>query len=246
MSPDFGVMPTDGLLVAALGEMKVDYERMNKAAYLQESSYVPGGLYGPLLGGYAGGPAETALILLSHFYLGLLVFGVQWSCCFPIHIRETCNSTRELLWLVSLTSQALSRNSHLLYTMNAFQAAGPCTRMVTRELAAHAIAATVSGASLHPAAPARNKYPERCTGMEVRIQAEIGHAVARSRLRRSEADAIVKTLLSEYEGQISTAPIGKKFSECYDLKTLKPSAEYLELYSELKRGLAEASLPVEA
>jgi methylamine--corrinoid protein Co-methyltransferase len=244
LHPDFGVRKTDGVFVAALGEMKVDYERLNKVPFLQDAGYHTGGLYGPLMGGYAGGAAETALVLLAHFYLGRLMFRAEFSNCFPLNIRETCNTTPEMLWLVSLVSQAMRRNTNAMHTMNAFLSSGPCTEMITYELAAHSIAATVSGAHLNPAAPARNKYPERCSGMEARIHAEVGHAVARSGIKRAEANKIVKKLLEKYESKIRDAPVGKKFSECYDLRTVKPSQEYLDIYANTKRFLADLGLVV--
>jgi len=242
MQPEFGVRKNDGALVAALGEMKVDYERLNKLAFLEAAGYHIGGLYGPLMGGYAGGPAETALILLSHFFLGRTLLHVEWSDCFPLNIRENCNSTPEMLWLVGLTSQALTRNTKLLYEMSGFLMAGPCTEMITQELAAHSIAATVSGAHLNPAAPARNKHPERCSGMEGRIQAEVANAVARSGISRSEANVIVKKLLEKYASKISDAPIGKKLTECYDMKTLTPSKEYLDLRTKIRAFLTDLGL----
>lgn len=242
MHPEFGVRKNDGALVAALGEMKVDYERLNKLAFLEAAGYHHGGLYGPLMGGYAGGPAETALILLSHFFLGRILLHAEWSHCFPLNIRETCNSTPEMLWLVGLSSQALTRNTKLLYTMNCFVASGPCTEMITQELAAHSIAATVSGGHLNPAAPARNKYPERCSGMEGRIHAEVGHAVARSGINRTEANVIVKKLLQKYASSISDAPVGKKITECYNMKTLTPSKEYLDLHTKIKGFLTDLGL----
>jgi methylamine--corrinoid protein Co-methyltransferase len=242
MHPQFGVRKNDGALVAALGEMKVDYERLNKLAFLEAAGYHHGGLFGPLMGGYAGGPAETALILLSHFFLGRILLHAEWSHCFPLNIRETCNSTPEMVWLVALSSQALARNTKLLHTQNCFVASGPCTEMITQELAAHSIAATVSGGHVNPAAPARNKYPERCSGMEGRIHAEVANAVARSGISRSEANTIVKKVLEKYASKISDAPIGKKLTECYDMKTLTPSKEYLDLHAKIKGFLTDLGL----
>ena len=126
--------------------------------------------------------------------------------------------------------------------MSPFLMAGPCTEMITQELAAHSIAATVSGAHLNPAAPARNKYPERCSGMEGRIHAEVAHAVARSGISRSEANVMVKKLLEKYASKISDAPIGKKLTECYDMKTLTPSKEYLDLHKKIRNFLTDLGL----
>ncbi len=238
----FGAYPGDGLLVAAIAEMKVDFERLKKVAFLRQSPYVLGGLYGPLMGGYAGGPEGTAIILVAHHFLGLLVFSAQRHNSFPIHIHQVCNTTREMLWLVSLVGQALARNTDLIIASNAFMASGPCTRMIVDELSAHSIVSTVSGWHLNPTAVARNRHPLRCSGMEGRIHAEVGHAVSKMGLSRKEANQIVLKLLDEYEMKIPEAPIGKTFSECYQMDKLKPNDEYESLWEEKKKELREIGL----
>ena len=156
---EFGAQPNDGLAVAATAEMKVDYERIKKTVFLRHTGYNKYGLYGPIMGGYAGGPEETAIVHVAHHFLGLLVFDVQWHDGFPLHLMQGCNSTRDLLWLISVTAQALNRNTHLLIGVSPFTAAGPCTEMVVYEIVAGVLAATVSGLHLNLVAVARNKLP---------------------------------------------------------------------------------------
>ena len=233
----FGVQPNDGLCIAATAELKIDYERVKKVAFLRHSGHNKYALYGPLMGGYSGGPEATAIVLVAYHFLGLLALEAQWHCGFPLHIHYVCNTTREMLWLVSVAAQALSRNTHLLVTVNTFAAAGPCTEMVVYEIVANALAATVSGADLDLVAVARNRHPERASGMEARIGAEAGHLIARQGVTREGANEIVKQILPQYEAQIGEAPIGKRFDECYDLETLQPTQEYLDLYERCKEKL---------
>lgn len=239
---EFGALDRDGVLNAAIAEMKVDHDRMKKVAFLRRTTYSKGGLFGPLMGGYAGGPEGTCMVQVAHLILGRLVFETEYSTFFPIDIHETCNTTRPMLWLVSTSHQAMARNTHLLHFANAFTAAGPCTEMACYELIAHGITASVSGANLAPAAVARNMYPERCTGMEGRIAAEAGHAVATSGLTRKEANEIVKRLLPKYEAKIKDAPLGKRFSECYHLDRVEPTEEYLDLYARVKKEVEKMGL----
>jgi methylamine--corrinoid protein Co-methyltransferase len=230
MQPDFGVLPNDGLGIAAISELKVDYERIKKVVFLRHSGHNKYGLYGPLLGGFAGGTETTAIVHVAHHFLGLLIYEAQWHCGFPLHLHHGCNSTRELLWLIAATSQALSRNTHMPISVSPFSAAGPCTDMVIYEMTAISIAAAVSGANLLACAPARNRHPERATGMEARICAEAGHVAARQRLTRTRANTIVAALLDRYEANLGDAPLGQRLDQCYDLTTLQPTAEYLDLY----------------
>jgi methylamine--corrinoid protein Co-methyltransferase len=240
--PEFGVRENDGLFTAAIAEMKVDYERLKRIAFQLHTPYVIGGLYGPLMGGYAGGPEATAVVLVAHHFLGLLAFRAHRHNGFPININQTCNTTREMLWLVSVSGQAIARNTRLVTVANAFMASGPCTEMITYELAAHSLASTVSGWHLNPAAVARNRHPSHCSGMEPRIHAEVGHVAARQELSRKEASRIVAGLLDLYEGGIKNAPMGKSFRECYDINTVKPTGEYVKLWEASKKKLGEMGL----
>ena len=240
--PELGALPGDGLFVAAIAELKVDYERLKKVAFLNHSPYVIGGLYGPLMGGFAGGPAATAALLVAHHILGIIAFRAKRHNAFPIHIHHVCNTSRDMLWLVSIAGQALARNTHLVAFANAFMASGPCTEAIVWELAAHSITATVSGLHLNPCAVARNRQPLHCSGMEPRIHAEVGHVAARGGITRKDAGRIVKVLLDRYEKQIPNAPIGKPFTECYDPVSVKPVAEYLHLWDNCKESLSDIGL----
>jgi methylamine--corrinoid protein Co-methyltransferase len=73
--------------------------------------------------------------------------------------------------------------------------------------------------------------------MEARMGAETGHLAARQGITREQANDIVKQILSEYEAQIIDAPIGKRFDECYNLETVQPTQEYLDLYEKCKEKL---------
>jgi methylamine--corrinoid protein Co-methyltransferase len=240
--PEFGALDRDGMLMGAIAEMKVDYDRMKKVAFLLRATYPLGGLMGPLMGGYAGGPEGSAINMVAHLFLGRIAFMTEYTNFFPIDIHETCNTTRAMLWLTAMCHQAMARNTHMLHFANTFIAAGPCTDFACYELINHGVTAAVSGAALSPAASARNMYPERCTGMEGRIAAEAAHAAALSGMTRKDANALVNKILPKYEDKIKEAPKGQRISQCYDLKTVTPTDEYLELYQRIKKEVGEMGL----
>jgi hypothetical protein len=113
--------------MGAIAEMKVDYDRMKKVAFLLRATYPLGGLMGPLMGGYAGGPEGSAINMVAHLFLGRVAFMTEYTNFFPIDIHETCNTTRAMLWLTAMCHQAMARNTHMLHFANTFIAAGPCT-----------------------------------------------------------------------------------------------------------------------
>jgi len=58
-----------------------------------------------------------------------------------------------------------------------------------------------------------------------------------------ESNGIVLKLLERYEKDIESAPGGKIYQECYDLKTKKPNDDYMRLYNEVKEELSGIGIP---
>lgn len=237
--PAFGGLSRDVPQNGAIAELKVDYARMSKVAFLRESGMGLAGLYGPLMGGYAGGPEGTMLVQIAHFFLGRLAFDAEYHICFPIDIRETCSTTLPMLWLVSVYSQALARNTHFLNICTTMAAGGPSSDMLFYEMANGAIAHTVSGANHVQGGIARDKYPERVSTLELRLGAETAHAVAKMGMTRAQANGICKEILARYGDEIPDAPLGKTFSELYDLDRVRPLDFYVDLYREKKAEIQE-------
>ena len=235
---EWGVRHTDGRLIGALTELKIDNELLNKIAHCMQFGCFIGCLSGAIYGGYAGRAEGTAILEVAYHLVGLTIYQASFQNSFPFHLHFTSNSGREMLWLVSMKYQALSRNSRLLSTSNGFLNAGPGTEMVLYEAAAHGLASVVSGGHLWEAAPTHNKYRNYATPLEARMACEVGHAVARQGMTRAQANEIVNQLLAKYEDQIADAPKGKPFQECYDVRTARPSPWYLDMYRKVKDEVA--------
>jgi len=240
--PEFGIRKTDGFLVASLPELKTDYERLNKVAHLLSSGNIIGALYGPLMGGYSGGPEGTAVVTVANALQNCLIYRPHYHMCFPLHITYLCNTVRELLWVISMVGQAISRSTHLLMAVAGELASGPCTHMALYEAAAYAIVGTVSGLNLMAVEVAKNKYLDHCSGMEARMAAEAGHAA--SGMKREDANELIEGILKKYQDRIKDAPVGKSFRECYDLKSITPSSEYNSIYDSVLVNLKNLALEI--
>ncbi|MFX0170396.1 MAG: monomethylamine:corrinoid methyltransferase [Candidatus Hodarchaeota archaeon] len=241
--PDLGVRPVDGNLVASLAELKTDYSQLTKALYYAErKNILAGAVYVPLMGGYAGGPEGTAIVTVAHHLQGLLVHNVAYSD-FPVtHLKYSCSTSRETLWAASMVGQALSRNTHLLTATEAITAAGPCTEMCLYEVTTNAIVGSVSGIHVNSASAAKSQYLDRESGMEAIIGCEVAHAA--TGMKRTNANELLKTIVSKYEKNLENPPLGRKFQECYDLKTVKPSNEYNNIYKQVKKELVDLGLKI--
>lgn len=234
-APQFGLRPSDGWLVGAMAELKYDMATLCKAAYLAGWGANIGNESGPLVGGYAGGPAEVAVLNVAYRIAGILVLQCDYHLTFPIHITKSCSTTREVLWCVSVSSQAISRNTRELVWSLGYVAAGPMTKQFFYETAAYMAAVIPSGVSAQTAHPARAILNDYVTPMEMRGSVELTEASVG--MTRSEGNELVKKLLSKYETNLDNAPKGKKYQECFDINTGRPGSEYLDLYGEVKEEL---------
>lgn len=241
--PEFGIRKTDGFLVASLPELKADYERLNKVAHLLSSGNIIGALYGPIVGSYAG-PEGTAVITVANAIQDSLIFQPHYHLPFPFDMRSNCNTVPELLWLISVVGQAISRNTHLLMSMAGVTASGPCTHTVLYEAAAFSIVSTVSGLNVFAAEVGTDKYVDHCTGMESRMAGLAGHAVAKSGMKREDTNELIKEILKQYQHELKNAPIGKSFRQCYDQKTVEPSAEYIAIMNDVKLSLKKLGVAI--
>ena len=74
-----------------------------------------------------------------------------------------------------------------------------------------------------------------------KFNVDVAHAAVD--LSSEHANRLVKQLLDSYEAEIETAPVGKRYQECFDLGTGKPSDDYLRLYEEMVKELTNLGLP---
>ena len=231
---EWGVRQTDTRIIGSLTEFKTADTLLNRVVHCNQYGCFAGNLTGAIYGGWCGGAEGVAVATAAYNLNGLLVYGSIFNQCFPFHLNWGTNTTRELLWPIAVAGQAMARNTKRLYTSNGFCNAGPMTKMVFYETAAHAIASTISGWHLWEMASARNKYKNRATPMEARIGMEAGHAVARQGMTRDQANEIVNKLLAKYEDQAATAPMGSTYQECYDVARSLPTQKHYDMFREVK------------
>jgi methylamine--corrinoid protein Co-methyltransferase len=237
LHPKFGMRDSDGYMICCMDPMKVDFARLNKAAVALSLGGHIGMCFGPLLGGYAGGPEGTAVSNVAHHMMGVLTYQSSWLLPFTIHLRYVASSSRDMLWVISTMGQAISRNTHLLSLNLNYTTAGPCTPMCLFETSASVSAAVTAGLSIESLGVATNKYEDRTTPVEPRISAEVGHAVAGMKL--ADANELVKGLLKKYESRLNEPPLGKSLYECWDSEARKPTKEYHGVIMRYKRDMRD-------
>jgi methylamine--corrinoid protein Co-methyltransferase len=240
LHPKFGMRQSDGYMICCMDPMKVDFARLNKAAVALSLGGHIGMCFGPLLGGYSGGPEGTAVSNVAHHMMGILTYQSSWLLPFTIHLKHVASSPRDMLWVISSMGQAVSRNTHLLSINLNYTTAGPCTPMCLYETSAAVTAAVTAGLSIESLGVATNKHEDRTTPVEPRISAEVGHAVAGMKLK--DANELVRKLLGKYEKNLNSPPLGKSLYECWDSEARKPTKEYRSVVKRYKREMAHLGL----
>ena len=239
---NWGVRTTDARLVGSLTEFKTADTLLNRVIHYAQYGCYTGHLTGAIYGGWCGGAEGTAVTTVAYTLIGRVIHGAMFSQHFPFHLHWGSNTTRELLWAISMAGQAMSRNCGLLYTSNGFANAGPMTEMLFRETACHALVSTVTGWDLWEMASARNKYRNRATPLEARLGVEVGHAVAHQGMTREQANELALKLLALYEDHAADAPMGSEYQECYDVAKALPTQQHYDMYRQIKDELAQMGI----
>ena len=235
--PDFGLRPSDGWLIDFLAEMKVNFESLNRLAFILLTGGNIGSTALPILGGYAGGAAGTALMMTAYHLLGILLFQGTYHLTGPVHFRHGCSTTRDNLWVFSVVGRATSRNLHYPAIALGYAAAGTATRMYFYEAAAVNLSSVPAGfAGVQTVHPAKAVLEDGVTPLEARFCVEMAYAA--TGVETSRANDWVNALLEKYENQIVSPPAGNRYQDCYDQDTGRPNQEYLDLYQEIKTELS--------
>lgn len=148
---------------------------------------------------------------------------------------------KETLAVAGHACAAVDNNTDLLLANQYYPIAGPCTEMGLIETAAQAITDTASGRELlSGSAVAKGVVQDKITGMEARMMGEAAAQTAGMKI--PEVNELLAKFTAWYEPQYTCADLGKTFQECYDVKTVRPTKEYLEVYDKAVATLESIGL----
>lgn len=233
--------PSDSHEVSQLNELKIDVGALVVGAHYATAGVIVMVEQMPIFGGYAGGLEETTIVDVATTLNSFVMLQATWHLDGPVHVRWGITTTREALAVAGHAARAIEENTHLILGNQYYTLAGPCTVMCLLETAAQAITDTVSGREiLSGVAAGKGVVTDLFTPMEARFMGEVAHAVAGMDLH--EVNILLDKLVSMYEKDYKTAPAGKTFQECYDVKKLVPSEEYIQVYDEAVKIMTDLGL----
>lgn len=233
--------PSDSHEVSQLNELKIDVGALVVGAHYATAGVNVMVEQMPIFGGYAGGLEETTIVDVATTLNSFVMLQATWHLDGPVHVRWGITTTREALAVAGHAARAIEENTHLILGNQYYTLAGPCTVMCLLETAAQAITDTVSGREiLSGVASGKGVVTDLFTAMEARFMGEVAHAVAGMDLH--EVNILLDKLVSLYEKDYKTAPAGKTFQECYDVKKLVPTEEYIQVYDEAVKIVTDLGL----
>lgn len=235
--------PWDAHEISQLNELKVDNSGLIFiAGWLAQGNIIMVEQM-PIFGGYAGGVEECSICDVATTLASFAILDGSYHLDGPIHIRWGITTARETLQIAGHAAAALDLNTDLLIANQYYPIAGPCTEMCLLETAAQSITDTASGRELvSGSASAKGVALDYTTGMEARIMGEAAKATAGMKV--DEVNKILEKLVSGYEKNYAKAPKGKSFQECYNVKTVTPTDEYIKVYDKAVKTLQGLGLPI--
>ena len=69
-------------------------------------------------------------------------------------------------------------------------------------------------------------------------------AIATAGMKIADVNEVLNKLIPLYEAHYTDAPAGKTFQECYDVTTVRPTKEYLEVYDKAVATLRGIGLDI--
>lgn len=234
-------MPSDSHEVSQLNELKIDVGALVVGAHYATAGVNVMVEQMPIFGGYAGGLEEATIVDVATTLNSFVMLQATWHLDGPVHVRWGITTARETLAVAGHAARAIEENTHLILGNQYYTLAGPCTVMCLLETAAQAITDTASGREiLSGVAAGKGVITDLFTAMEARFMGEVAHAVAGMDLH--EVNILLDKLVSMYEKDYKTAPAGKTFQECYDIKKLVPTDEYIKVYDEAVKIMTDLGL----
>lgn len=219
-------------LILHPAELKIHYASFHKAVVgMGYGGYIYSGSYA-MIGGYSGGAEGATLTAIATDLLQYPIMQCHFSAGTIYDVRFDSSCNRHSLWAMSVSNQAIARNTHILFFKVINQTAGPNTYEILWNCAAGLICAGVSGmtSTIGPRS-AGGRFKNYLTPLEAWFCGQVFEASAGLSLEK--ANEIVLYLLSKYEDRMKEMPKGQSFPECYDIKTIEPSPEWRKIYDEV-------------
>jgi len=240
---EWGLRSTDPRAIVLISELQIDDVSLSRLAYYLAYGCPIYMAFTPLIGGYGGNVAGTALVAVASFIAPIMPGG-EIVHIGPHHMKYRQQPNKHSLFLSSLANQAVARNSNIIATTSHTTSGRPGSAQYAYEFSALALASVTSGSNVSGPRPAEPLGFNNVSPLMGKLFAEVAHAAAG--MTREQATPIVETLYEKYKDKLDleNAPKGQPFEELYDLTTLTPTPEHQAVYDQVKSDLIGLGVPL--
>lgn len=223
-------------------ELVLPMTTLNKIALANVQGNSMGGVYMAILYGYGGGVEATAVLdMAGKMAIAATGYGLDQIGSSPVEVGGKSNG-KELWWIESAVDMAFSGNSNVINYSDLMTESGICTNVCFYETAARVIAVQAAGCTvLQGPYILRGGDVDRTAGLEARWVRAVADAVTGMNL--VDSNELCRTVYRKFEPNLKNPPRGKKFQECYNVRSIDPSEEYLEIFRSVKKELEEIGVP---
>jgi len=217
--------------VHILQEMRFNHDRLNLAFYAQQHGIIPWISSCAVLYAYITGPIQASVEIIAHT-LGMMAFSDGSFAQGMSNTVDGLYAGPDIWWCNSAAALAVERNLNVPWISFGCMGhqVGPLTDESWYAIAAACITACISGME-------GMWLVGGTTGLEARWGGEITRAAAG--IKVSDGVAMIKKIAKKYK-EPKHAPIPLK--ELYDLKTLRPTKEFLDQYKKFTRIFKDMGL----
>ena len=235
----------DLVTILSIADFWTSYESLFKLTQVEVTgaSRISGSSW-IMLGGYAGGPEGTAVACVAYGLLMFAVFQASRAGVPPFDLAYMGNTGRRGQWALSVSNQAITRNTDAVLHSVVNQVSGPGSKMLLYETLVGMTTMAVTGVSnVVGTRSAGGRLTDYLTPLEHGFGGEVYKAAAG--MSREQGNEILRRFIPKYEDDLKSPPDGERFQDLYDLDTLEPIPRWRQAYEEVKAEAVAAGLPLE-
>lgn len=244
LDPVRGLRPTDGVLISALPDVKVESDMLAAAMVYEEyGCFKLSGSFA-IAGGFCGGVEGAVIEGIVKPIAAMLVYRDYIHYTGVEHLSNLSAlkiTLQPFNWARSLVNQVLNMKTNIICMAWVIPTSGPGTENNLLESAIRCIEAPINGANLYAPRHCRARMNAGQTPLEAEWMLEVSDAAIQAGWNREMAGQVLWKIAERLKDRQPEA--GYTIQECYDLINHRPSAAYRNIYLGVKEYLSSLGLP---
>lgn len=246
LDPVHALRPTDGILISALPDVKVESDMLAAAMVYEEyGCFKLSGSFA-IAGGFCGGVEGAVIEGIVKPLTAMLVYRDTINYTGVEHLSNLSAlkiTFQPYNWARSLVNQVLNTKTNIICMAWVIPTSGPGTENNLLESAIRCIEAPINGANLYAPRHSRARMNAGQTPLEAEWMIEVSDATIKAGWNRDKAGEVLWKIAEKLKGR-QPEP-GYTIQECYDLMKHQPSTQYRDIHRRVKDYLSGLGLPLE-